>query len=323
MTEHDCVFCTNKAKLKVSDKYDTIDCRFCGNYNLSFNARASMRMHIETYFKDKRNIISAIMRERYELNYWHEIITFDNFDNILHTVKIPKSIQDKFDKVILYLYRKSKEFKQSININTEEYNICYGNSKQEFQRILKELGSQQLLTVGSSGINNYDCALMTKGIERAEYLNTNSAYLNQCFVAMWFHNTMNPIFNNYIIPAIEARTLDGRQIENEKAYKAIRIDMSNDYNDEMMDAIISEIRKSKFIVADFTGNRGGVYYEAGFAYGLGKPVIYTCKQAYFEKRKKRNGDVIHFDVNHKNFILWKDGKDLYSKLRNRISASIL
>ena len=36
-----------------------------------------------------------------------------------------------------------------------------------------------------------------------------------------------------------------------------------------MDRIIAQIRASKFVVADFTRNRGGVYYEAGFALGLG------------------------------------------------------
>ena len=29
--------------------------------------------------------------------------------------------------------------------------------------------------------------------------------------------------------------------------------------------IISEIKRSKFMIADLTGYRGGVYYEAGFA----------------------------------------------------------
>ena len=50
----------------------------------------------------------------------------------------------------------------------------------------------------------------------------------------------------------------------------------------MVDRILAEIRKSKFVVADFTscgeciacdkcehiGARGGVYFEAGFALGL-------------------------------------------------------
>jgi len=32
------------------------------------------------------------------------------------------------------------------------------------------------------------------------------------------------------------------------------------------------------MICDLTGYRGGVYFEAGFAYGLGLEVIYTCRK---------------------------------------------
>lgn len=53
----------------------------------------------------------------------------------------------------------------------------------------------------------------------------------------------------------------------------------------------AEIRRSRFLVADFThdkkqGARGSVYYEAGFAHGLNIPVIFTA----------RDGTKPHFDT---------------------------
>jgi hypothetical protein len=54
------------------------------------------------------------------------------------------------------------------------------------------------------------------------------------------------------------------------------------------DEIISQIRNARFLVADFTGHRGGVYFEAGFALGLGLPVFWTCKKDHL--------DHLHFDV---------------------------
>ena len=74
---------------------------------------------------------------------------------------------------------------------------------------------------------------------------------------MWFDKTMDNFFFNGIQPAIEH---DGT--------KCIRIDFK-EHNNKICDEIIAEIRRSRYLVADFTGNRGGVYYEAGFAYGLG------------------------------------------------------
>jgi len=45
--------------------------------------------------------------------------------------------------------------------------------------------------------------------------------------------------------------------------------------------IIAEIRRSRFLVADFTCEsgsvRGGVYFETGFAMGIDIPIIWTCK----------------------------------------------
>jgi len=49
------------------------------------------------------------------------------------------------------------------------------------------------------------------------------------------------------------------------------------HNEKICDKIVSEIRKSRLLVADFTDNRGGVYFEAGFAMGLSIPVIWMCR----------------------------------------------
>jgi tRNA A37 threonylcarbamoyladenosine modification protein TsaB len=70
----------------------------------------------------------------------------------------------------------------------------------------------------------------------------------------------------------------------------------------------------RFLVADFTGQRGSVYYESGFAHGLNIPVIYTCRQDWMEKA--------HFDTRQYNHIVWKDEQDLYTQLFNRIGRTI-
>ena len=83
---------------------------------------------------------------------------------------------------------------------------------------------------------------------------------SQAFVAMWFDESMGEIYDEGFRPAIE-----------EAGYSPLRIDQKPDIN-KIDDEIIAEIRRSRFMVADFThgdeGARGGVYFEAGFAYGL-------------------------------------------------------
>jgi hypothetical protein len=84
-----------------------------------------------------------------------------------------------------------------------------------------------------------------------------------------------------------------------------------------MDQIIAKIRESRFVVADFTGNRGGVYYEAGFALGLNLPIFTLCGQDHLSGEEK-----VHFDVQHLNLLTWEDGKlpELTARLEARIVA---
>ena len=76
-----------------------------------------------------------------------------------------------------------------------------------------------------------------------------------------------------------------------------------------------EIRNCRFLIADLTGGNNGAYWEAGFAEGLGKQVIFTCEKEYYEKNKT------HFDTNHHHTILWslddpeKAAEDLKSTIR--------
>ncbi len=123
---------------------------------------------------------------------------------------------------------------------------------------------------------------------------------------MWFDDSMSESFENGIDPAIV-----------DAGYNPFRIDRKEHIN-KIDDEIIAEIRRSRFLVADFThgddGARGGVYYEAGFAHGLALPVIFMCRQDAL--------NTLHFDINHYNHIVWKGSADLREKLKNRILAVI-
>jgi len=64
------------------------------------------------------------------------------------------------------------------------------------------------------------------------------------------------------------------------------------------DRLRIEIRQARFLLADLTQANNGAYWEAGYAEGLGKPVIYLCEKSYFAKMST------HFDTNHHLTILW-------------------
>ena len=59
-----------------------------------------------------------------------------------------------------------------------------------------------------------------------------------------------------------------------------------------------QIRDARFVIAELTHENRGAYWEAGFAEGLGKPVIYVCERTKFDRYKT------HFDTNHCTTVTW-------------------
>ena len=148
-------------------------------------------------------------------------------------------------------------------------------------------------------------SIQAKGWEKISDLRSSSnSEINQAFVAMWFDPQTTEIYEKGIKPAIEH---DGT--------KCIRIDYT-EHNRKICDEIISEIRKSKYVVVDVSGDRKSVYFEAGYAIGRGIEVIWTIKE------EDLKSIVQSFDTRQYNHVSYSNAEDLRTKLRNRISATI-
>lgn len=85
-----------------------------------------------------------------------------------------------------------------------------------------------------------------------------------------------------------------------------------EHTEKIDDEIIAQIRRSRLVVADFSLHRAGVYYEAGFAKGLGLEVFFTCR--------KEDLASLHFDVLQSNTIDWQSPEELRQRLAKRIEA---
>lgn len=105
-------------------------------------------------------------------------------------------------------------------------------------------------------------------------------------------------------------------------------------SDDRIDAeIIGHLRRSRLVVADVTGERPSVYYEAGFAQGLGVPVIWCCNESWHtvvpEKVAANSAeppdlkiffwkDRLHFDVRQFPHLFWREPSDLRQQIEARI-----
>ena len=126
-------------------------------------------------------------------------------------------------------------------------------------------------------------------------------YSRQVFVAMWFDKSMDNA-SKMIVRAIRDCGLEVMQINRKE------------HNNEISGEILHEIMKSRIVIADVTGQRNGVYFEAGFALGHKKSVIWTCKESDMKN--------VHFDTRQYNHVIWENENNLYEKLKNRIMGTL-
>lgn len=140
------------------------------------------------------------------------------------------------------------------------------------------------------------------GWERLQELDHVNAESDQGFIACKFDDDILAFAQSNIASAIE-----------KAGYKPLLI-IDKEHTEKIDDQIFAEIKRSRFVVADFTGQKQNVYYEAGYARGLGIPVIWTCA--------KDEIDDLHFDIRQYNCLDWEPNKldEFRKRLRYRIEA---
>ena len=224
-----------------------------------------------------------------------------SYKNLLSTY--PSEPIEIIDRTLLNLSRSISHPSQKIRITENLKELFFSKDAGGIFYIIRQLANQKFITLITAMPN--DITIEADGWKRINELKHKPEGLtNQAFVAMWFDKSMENIFYNGLKKAIEDTT----------QFKTMRVDLIH-HNNKICDQIIAEINKSKFMVADFTGDRGGVYFEAGYAQGRKVPVIWTVKEDWVDK--------LHFDTRQYNHIVYKDENDLYIKLKARIEATIL
>jgi nucleoside 2-deoxyribosyltransferase len=244
------------------------------------------------YLKNEREKIKSLDLNEYTVISKEELL--NNF---------PKNIIEIQQRSLMLLYKLFPQYGQHIKIGN--YNL--------FSKDGEELSFIQSLMMKKNFITNETVRPMLGDPVTTQFLiigeegwleiqkNSEYTYSKQVFVAMWFDDKMD---NAYL--AIERAVKDC-------GLNVIRIDRK-EHNKEISGEILSEIKNSTIVIADVTGQRNGVYFEAGFALGHQKDVIWSVKQNQLKK--------VHFDTRQYSHVVWQDEDDLYSKMKNRILATL-
>ncbi|MFL5311650.1 MAG: hypothetical protein ACJ79H_14460 [Myxococcales bacterium] len=216
-------------------------------------------------------------------------------------VSPPADPLEQLDRLLVAIGSRLQRFEdQAIDAPGAWQARAFARSHAEFDRLARELlGSieqSESRFTEHPYLNKY--SLTKEGWERYRRLQGSSPSGNQAFVAMSFAEELKAIFHSGIAAALR-----------ESGWSPYRADVA-EHNGMIIDEVIAQIRASRLVIADATGDRHNVYFEAGFAEGLGRPVIWTIQQ----------GAVRHFDVNQRNFIEWTEAEGLRRRLVSRINA---
>lgn len=272
-----------------ADRID-VECRLCGNYILTGTALVL----VDDVTEDDKAKFRGWVYDQNKLGA-PPIISSETLKRI--KALRPPSFLEKADRLLLELVSRTTRFGQRISPGPELIAPIYGMNNQEVAYVkesLEEKGHLKRLPGGG------EFRVTPAGYIRADELKAQRNSYTQGFVAMWFSEDLREAYDKGFAKAIWAA-----------GYDPVRIDRI-EHADKIDDAIVAEIRRSRFVVTDFTGHRGGVYFEAGFALGLGIPVIWTCRKDDFAG--------LHFDIRQYNCIDWEDVQDLALRLQVRIEA---
>ncbi len=269
---------------------DTI-CPRCGSFRISALAVQEMSL----WSRQQRVNLSGWIREHQGC----EIVVAD----------IPRfaalstpSVGEKADKVLLRLSTAFPKPGGYVMIDARLEDELLGKASAEDKKELYFLLKEYLL-LETGFLADEGMKISPKGWAHLHSLAQINVSSSQGFIAMWFDDQVSKA-GKAIDQGIRAAGYAPMQINHKQ------------HDNEITDEMIAEIRKSRFLVADLTGHRNGVYYEAGFAKGFGIRVIWLCR-----KDELANA---HFDVNHFPIVPWEADKlaELTLALQLRIEALI-
>ncbi len=227
----------------------------------------------------------------------------------------PETTNEKLDALLLaYAEKLSGSYGKLIEIDPALISAIAAKNIDELRGLTDLLVEMRYL---SEKENSYGPAriISAQGWLRVDEMRKVYVSSNAAFIAMWFSEYTRK-YREVVTAVVEYC-----------GFRPIIVDQE-EYSGFIMDQVISLLKQAKFVIADFTcrpeevtetrvrnGVRGGVYWELGMAYGLGKPLIHTCEDNP-ESRER-----IHFDVDQYNTIYWRQ-EDLSTNIRPIEEANV-
>jgi hypothetical protein len=280
-----CEICGTSAQTSAQFDVLTVKCSTCGEYKL--NAVGDKPISLN---KSGQVRLSGWVREQNAAGV-HPLITTQILRQVL-AMRIPH-LRERSNRALAELATKFPSLelatgKQTVISDPKIRAVSYCADGDEVAQLLKILEAGGAIEGVGDPATSF--RLTANGLLSVDDNTTKSNASAQGFVAMSFDPTMNDVWTRGFDPAIRSA-----------GFRPIRIDKEH-YVGGIADQIMAEIRGSRFVIADYTLKNNGVYFEAGFALGLGLTVIPTCRSDEIAG--------LHFDIKHLNTLPWTSPEEL-------------
>lgn len=296
----------------------SVVCTRCGRFRVAEQFVAAMQ---NDPARDWRWRLScAIRRATDDAEELREVIALDTFQTIADRFKPAADGLEQVDLLVSAIARRSDHLGALTEAESAE--AWAARVGLPAAKSLVELNAQvsDLLESHPTADDRFWYRLKKAGWQHAREIRRQKGTGNQAFVAMWFTSEMDAVFTEALRPAFE-----------EVGYRAYRVDF-DPHNEFINNKIIAEVRQSRILLAECTGARTSVYFEAGFALGLGLEVIWCChdsracekSQVPFPVPPTGDGkewfEKLSFDTSQYSFIKWATLPELKVKIVDRVLA---
>ena len=264
--------------------FEYFNCPCCGKYKASRSLLRALSTLLQNNDEKKMLLSHSIqkMQREDQMPYLESYLV----SKILET-QLP-ILADQINSIILFVGNHTNPGEEKYFLVNTLQSIMGAKTVEGVSFILGFLtNTKNYLYSENLGIHQ-SLKLSMAGWDYYEEIKRGNRMSRKAFMAMEYGNKdLDDVFEKCFRPAVKATGYDLFRLD-EKPRAGI-ID----------DRLRVEIRTSRFLISDLTNENRGAYWEAGFAEGLGKPVIYSCEKSEFDKRKT------HFDTNHHLTIIWK------------------
>lgn len=299
-----------------------ISCKTCGPYAMTrqfyddqinrltptiSKSRVASYLYYHRNHDYLENPIPCICSKQTDTPEMYRCVTVEEIHNWY-----PRTFHEKVDAFLLHLASRSRHFSDPVKLTLIQLSSAYfvelypdvpDWKKGDIIFAQTRYFGDYLKEQGYISVSNEGYILRPSGLARVDELqksqpkNSKNAFIAMAFAAK----------NNLIRDAIKEALIACGYVP--------RIMDEVEHNNQIVPEMLYEIRESRFLVAELSDKNNGAYFEAGYAMGQGKDVIFVCSDEAFASNA-------HFDVKQANTITWKDPDDLKSRLIARIKATI-